>query len=311
MPKFTIATVSYNSERWIKQTIDSVLSSTHDDFELIISDDCSTDNSWNIIQQYTDPRIRFWRNKFNIGEYPNRNKILREAQGQFIIYIDGDDILYKDTLDRFDNYLQAFPSTKAIWGVYPLYFDFVVFPYIFNPSQFTSLNYLSTYPVSIVGFAESLFSVKALLEIGGFDERFAIGDTYIKRKFSLYYSVVLVTAGFTFWRQYPGQASDRIRNFYKHLIELYQIDKEILWQHNLPLTDSEINTARKNFEIRSIKLIVLNTLLKGRILDFFKLINELKVPYSKLHYLLKKGDYSYKGGTKIGEPLMNEYHFTN
>jgi glycosyltransferase involved in cell wall biosynthesis len=308
-PLFTVATITYNSSKWVRQSIESILSSNYINFELIISDDCSTDNTWEIIQQYKDIRIRAWRNESNLGEYQNRNKVLHEANGKFIIYIDGDDILYKDSLNRFAVYLNAFPSAKGIWGVYPVFFDFVVMPYLFSPVQLTRLNFLSNYPVTVVGFAETLFSVEALLEIGGFDERFAIGDTYIKRKFALSYPVVLATAGFAYWRQYPEQASNRVRSFYTQMIEIYRIDRELLWSSKLPLSTDELQQARTNFHIRSIKMLVMNTLRRGKLFHFIRLMKQLGVPFTHVRYLLQKGDYRYKAGAEAGCPLLNDYHF--
>jgi len=308
-PLFTIATITYNSSKYVRQAIESVLASNYKDFEFLISDDSSTDDTWKIIQEYKDPRIKSWRNDVNLGEYPNRNKILHTAKGEFIYFIDGDDILYKDSLARFANYIDAFPTAKGVWGVYPVYFDFVVLPYLFSHEQLTRLNLLSNYPLTVVGFAETLFSVEALLEMGGFDERFAIGDTYIKRKFALSYPVVVATAGFAYWRQYPEQASNRVRSFYKQLIETYQIDSELLWSSELPLANDELQKARRNFHIRSIKLIVMNTLLKGKLFDFFRLMKKLEIPYLHVRYLLEKGDYHYKAGAQEGSPLLNDYHF--
>jgi glycosyltransferase involved in cell wall biosynthesis len=308
-PLFTVATITYNSGNYVRQAIESILASSYEDFEFLISDDCSTDETWDILQEYSDTRIKLWRNDRNLGEYPNRNRVLREAKGRFIIYIDGDDILYKDALARFANYIDAFPTAKGVWGVYPLYFDFVVLPYLFSNEQLTRINFLSNYPLTVVGFAETLFSVDDLLEIGGFDERFAIGDTYIKRKFALTYPVVVATAGFAYWRQYPEQASNRVRSFYKQLIETYLIDKELLWSSELPLSNYELQKSRRNFHIRSIKLIVMNTLLKGKLFDFFRLMKKLEIPYFHLRYLLEKGDYRYKAGAQEGSPLLNDYHF--
>ena len=308
-PLFTVATITYNSGKWVQQAIESILASSFTDFELVISDDCSTDNTWTLVQHYSDPRIRAWRNEKNLGEYANRNKVLREAKGQFIIYIDGDDLLYKDALASYARYLHAFPAAKAVWGVYPVYFDFVAFPYLFTPEQLTSLNFLSTYPVTVVGFAESLFSVEALLQLGGLDERYAIGDTYIKRRFSCIFPVVLVPAGNAFWRQYPEQASNRVRSFYRQLIETYQIDKELLLCDYFPLTGEDKEKARRNFRIRSVKLVVDNTLRKGKLFDFFKLMNQLQISYSDLLLLFEKGKYEYKAGADSAAPLLNDYHF--
>lgn len=308
-PLFTVATITYNSGKWLRQTIESILASSFTDFELLISDDGSTDDTWSIIQQYNDLRIRAWRNEKNLGEYPNRNKVLHEAAGKFILYIDGDDILYKDALKEYAAYAHAFPTAAAIWGVYPVYFDFVAFPYLFSPVQLTSLNFLSTYPVTVVGFADSVFAVNELKQLGGFDERFAIGDTYIKRKFSCFHNALLVPAGRAFWRQYPEQASNRVRSFYRNLIETYAIDKELLYSEFFPLKGEQWETASLNFRIRSVKLILLNTIRKGRLFDFFKLMNRLLIPYSDLLLIFKKGDYRYKAGATSAAPLLNDYHF--
>jgi glycosyltransferase involved in cell wall biosynthesis len=308
-PLFTVATITYNSSKFVRQAIESVLASSYTDFEFLISDDCSTDQTWDILQEYSDTRIKMWRNERNLGEYPNRNKILTEATGRFIIFIDGDDILYKDSLARFAIYLDAFPYAKGVWGVYPVYFDFLVMPYFLNPEQLTRLNFLSNYPISIVGFAETLFSLEALMEIGGFDERFTIGDTYIKRKFALTFPVVLAAAGFAYWRQYPEQASNKVRYFYKQLIDNFMIDRELLWGNSLPLSKTELQQARRNFHIRSIKLLSINTIGKGKIFDFFKLMKKLDIPFWHLRFLLVKGDYSYRGGSEVGYPLLNDFHF--
>jgi glycosyltransferase involved in cell wall biosynthesis len=308
-PLFTVATITYNSGKWVEQTIESVLASSFTDFEFLISDDCSTDETWTIIQKYQDPRIRSWRNETNLREYPNRNKVLNEAKGRFILYIDGDDILYRDALHEYATYLRAFPEAKAVWGVYPVYFDFVAFPYLFSSQQLTSLNFLSTYPVTVVGFTDSVFSVKELKELGGFDERFAIGDTYIKRKFSCFYDVLLVPAGRAFWRQHPGQASNRVRFFYRNLIETYRIDHELLHSDYFPLKEEQLERAVFNFRIRSVKLIILNTIRKGKLIDFFRLMNTLSVPYLDILLIFKKGNYDYKAGGSSVEPLLNSYNF--
>lgn len=60
-PLFTVATVTYNSGRWIKQAIESVLASSYSDFEYIIADDCSNDDTWSKVNEYNDSRIVAFR----------------------------------------------------------------------------------------------------------------------------------------------------------------------------------------------------------------------------------------------------------
>src|SRR5438105_4541179 len=93
-PLVTVITVTYNSAAYVRDAIESVLAQTYDNIEYIIGDDYSTDNTWQIIREYKDERIRAYRNEKNLGEYPNRNKAISLATGKYLIFIDGDDILY-------------------------------------------------------------------------------------------------------------------------------------------------------------------------------------------------------------------------
>ncbi len=67
MAKVTVILTSYNHEKYLREAIESVLQQSFSDFELIIGDDASTDNSWEIIQSYNDPRIRLYRHEINRG----------------------------------------------------------------------------------------------------------------------------------------------------------------------------------------------------------------------------------------------------
>ena len=84
-PLFTVATITYNSSKWVRDAIESILNSTFSDFELLISDDCSSDNTWEIIQTYQDPRITAWRNEQNLGEYANRNKFIDQTLQRVVV----------------------------------------------------------------------------------------------------------------------------------------------------------------------------------------------------------------------------------
>src|SRR5258706_6333730 len=93
-PLVTVAMVTYNSARYLTEAIESVLAQEFEDFELLICDDCSRDDTWQIASRYDDPRIRAVRNEFNMGEYQNRNQALRLARGKYVMFLDGDDFLY-------------------------------------------------------------------------------------------------------------------------------------------------------------------------------------------------------------------------
>lgn len=97
----SVLMTAYNREKYISQSIESVLSSTHNDFELIIVDDCSKDKTVEIAKWYekTDSRIRVYVNEENLGDYPNRKKAVTFASGKYIKYLDSDDIMYPSCLE--------------------------------------------------------------------------------------------------------------------------------------------------------------------------------------------------------------------
>lgn len=91
---------SYNTAPYIKQTIQSVLDQIYTNWELIIVDDCSTDNTDEIVDAIKDSRIRYFKNEKNSGAAISRNKALREAKGQWIAYLDSDDLWMPKKLEK-------------------------------------------------------------------------------------------------------------------------------------------------------------------------------------------------------------------
>ena len=91
---------SYNTEKFIVDTINSVLNQTYKNWELIIVDDCSTDDTINIIKQFNDGRIKFFQNDKNSGAAISRNKALTEAKGKWIAFLDSDDLWYPEKLEK-------------------------------------------------------------------------------------------------------------------------------------------------------------------------------------------------------------------
>jgi glycosyltransferase involved in cell wall biosynthesis len=91
---------SYNTGKFIGESIESVLAQTYANWELIIVDDCSTDNTDNIVAKYNDSRIRYLKNKKNSGAAISRNYALREAKGEWIAFLDSDDLWVAEKLEK-------------------------------------------------------------------------------------------------------------------------------------------------------------------------------------------------------------------
>ncbi|KUZ81168.1 glycosyltransferase, group 2 family protein [Burkholderia ubonensis] len=116
-PRVSILTTSYNYGRFIRETIQSVLSQTYESWELIIVDDCSTDESWDVIRTFQDSRIRAVRQERNQGACAAYNRALRLATGDFIASLDSDDVFAPDKLAAQVAFLDA-NSDVDICGSY-------------------------------------------------------------------------------------------------------------------------------------------------------------------------------------------------
>ena len=96
----SIVTPAYNCGAFIAETIESVLAQTYANWEMLIVDDCSTDNTAQIISNYKDDRILFFQNETNSGAAVSRNRALAEAKGRWIAFLDCDDWWYPDKLEK-------------------------------------------------------------------------------------------------------------------------------------------------------------------------------------------------------------------
>lgn len=308
-PLFTVATITYNSSKWVKQTIESVLNSSYTNFEYLISDDCSTDNTWDIIEEYKDSRIKAWRNDKNIGEYPNRNKVLKQARGSFILYIDGDDILYKNTLRNLAEYLEEFPEAEMIWGVLTPLNKYAVLPYLFEPIQTIKLLYDYSNYVGVIGFTETLFSVEALKRSGGFSNKFAIGDIYIRKKLALTCNVLFVPLGFGYWRSTPGQASSNLSKNFRSTIESMEIDQLLLNDPQNPLSESIKRELEIFLKATFLRRLIKFVLLKGKLYKFFKILYLLGFRVKDWKLVFNKKNPFNCIIEDISVPLENNYNF--
>lgn len=91
---------SYNTARFIGESIASVFAQTYTNWELLIVDDCSTDNTDEIIAQFNDPRITYVKNEKNSGAAVSRNRALALAKGKWIAFLDSDDLWAPEKLER-------------------------------------------------------------------------------------------------------------------------------------------------------------------------------------------------------------------
>jgi len=160
-PKVTVLMSVYNGECYLNEAIDSILTQTFTDFEFLIIDDASTDNTPDILSSYPDPRIKIITNEENLGLTKSLNKGLAVAQGDYIARMDADDISLPERLEVQVNFMDSNSNVCVcgswiqiigenagdIWR-YPISHDEIVCRHLFecsiaHPSVILNKKYLS------------------------------------------------------------------------------------------------------------------------------------------------------------------------
>jgi glycosyltransferase involved in cell wall biosynthesis len=111
---------TYNNEAYLATAIESVLSQTFTDWELIIVDDCSTDRSSHKVLQYKDRRIRHMQHTRNMGVGATKNTAASLSTGRILAVLDGDDALHKDALLNVKEMYDADPSVGMVYTQFAL-----------------------------------------------------------------------------------------------------------------------------------------------------------------------------------------------
>lgn len=119
-PRFSVIICTYNLEKIVKVSIESILTQRFKDFELILVDDCSTDKTYDVLKKYEakDNRVRVLKNEVNSGPGTSRNNGVAVAKGEYIVYLDGDDTLYdRNTLGKVDKTIGEDGADIIYFGV--------------------------------------------------------------------------------------------------------------------------------------------------------------------------------------------------
>jgi glycosyltransferase involved in cell wall biosynthesis len=104
----------YNSEKYIEQSVRSILNQTYENFELIIVNDASTDGTATKLNIVNDPRTKILTNKANLGNYPSRNLGLKVARGEYLFVMDADDLALPHRIERQLSYMVNHPDVGII-----------------------------------------------------------------------------------------------------------------------------------------------------------------------------------------------------
>lgn len=174
LPKFSVLMANYNNSKYISEAIQSVLNQTFLDWELVIVDDHSTDNSIDIIKPYLiDKRIRFFINKFNIGYIGTLKRLIYESRAEVVGILDSDDALTNDAIAIIIDAYEKNPDSGFIYSQF-IYCDDKL-----NPN---SIGYCNSIPQNKSNLncncvsAFRTFRKKDFFKTEGFDDKIAYGE---------------------------------------------------------------------------------------------------------------------------------------
>lgn len=167
----TVLMPVYNAEKYLAEAIESILSQTLENFEFIIIDDCSTDNSRQIVQAYSDERILFCQNETNLGISATLNKGIQLAKTELIARMDADDISYPDRLKEQYQYMIGHPDCALLscW-VRVISED----KQVIRIDKFgTGYHYYNMPFISPMYHPSVVYRRSAVLQVGGYTQKYA------------------------------------------------------------------------------------------------------------------------------------------
>lgn len=236
-PLVSVLMPAYNREKYIEEAIEAVLTSTFTDFELIIVDDHSTDNTLEIAHRYaaSDGRIRVYRNEKNLEQFPSRNKAASMARGTIIFCADSDDTIEPDALEYVVKQFNAHPGVN--FATMYLSND-IKEPTLLDSKSAVRKNYFEN-NFLLIGPAGTIIKKDFFDAIGGFPEDYGpSGDMYYNVKAASNSDVLLLPYVFFKYRRHEGQ---EINKKYSYLYNDYRYFKELMKLPELPLTNEEKN----------------------------------------------------------------------
>jgi glycosyltransferase involved in cell wall biosynthesis len=253
-PMVSVLITSYNREKYIAEAIESVLSSTYQNFELIIVDDCSKDNTVAIAMSFEekDSRISVYVNEMNLGDYPNRNKAASYAKGKYIKFVDADDYIYPNGLEILVNQMENFPN--AGWGLCSLIQDDErMYPFFLDRDEIYRYNYFKK-SIFHKAALSSIIKTDIFLKYGGFSGKQHLGDFEFWHKLGKNVGVVLMQDGIVWHRTHDEQQSKGNRNDFTiplkyDLSALNYFKKE----RSMPLKSNEIKLVIRKYNKSIVK----------------------------------------------------------
>ncbi len=275
-PKVSVCIPVFNGSDYIAESINSVLAQTYEDFQLIVCDNCSTDNTEEIVRGFRDPRLKYVRNAENLGLVGNFNRCLELAKGEYVCIWHHDDVMLPDNLEFKVRLLDEHPDVGFVHSNLILIDNKgeVVAPEIWNedsrrdyienglPVFYRYLDYLSAGRGASIFVGAVLARRKCYEELGDFcPELPHCLDSEMWMRMMLFYKIACIGTPLVRYRVHPESASsswgDRtsIYNFKEHYLAAMMIFDR--YKEHIPQSNNLKRRIFLSFAERAIHLAVL------------------------------------------------------
>lgn len=305
MEKIDILLATYNGEKFVKEQIESILNQTYENFNLIISDDASTDNTLNILEEYEkkDTRIKVFKKEKNEGLIDNFEFLLKNVTSDYFMFSDQDDIWKKDKIEKSINKLKEESSglvytdleivDEKLNVIYPSYWKYKqIYKKIIKYNNFEAL-YLNNFVTGCTILAKSKY-IKDILPLPR-NSKFVLHDYWTALIISAKDKISYVEEPTIQYRQHKNnrvgssRKSDQLENFedlrnlfIKVKIEHFEVFKENIEKIKTKEISKYTNEALKYFEnLKKVKYIN----LKNWNL-FFRLYKYEKFSYTIQNFII-------------------------
>ncbi|WP_409415528.1 glycosyltransferase family 2 protein [Flavobacterium sp. PS2] len=294
MPKISVIIPVFNAEKFIERCLDSVLFQTLADIEIICIDDCSSDNSFNILKEYEvkNDRLKCYKNEQNIGQGLTRNRGIDVAQGEYIAFVDSDDWIESDmyqslyevsVLKKYDliccNLIYDFPDGSSEAPRMPL-LELIDSNFMINEGIAPSIKlFSSNSPCDKIYKREYIEKLKLRFvseRVFLYEDKlfnltiFASNPTFFFVQKSFYHYMI----------RYGSTMTSYKKDFTEKYFVMHNKIKKLLSENNIMSDEVEQRFKISLFEITftfCLNSLVYNQSLKGKFLEFSKIINDKRI----------------------------------
>ena len=263
-PLVSVLMTAYNREQYIAEAIESVLASSYTNFELIVVDDGSVDDTIAIVKKYLaiDQRIQLYINEKNLGDYPNRNKAASFAKGKYLMYCDSDDLFLENSISYCTNAMELYPQCGI--GMYSAQNKPEAFV---MPAKDNVQHHFFKNPILNIGPGGTIILRSFFLVIDGYPVVYGpANDMYFNLIVCCKTPILFLPKPFLYYRIHPGQEKNNEYSYihynYRYLsdallfLDLGLNKKDILYLNNKNKRRFVVNLYRSYLKTKSILLTI-------------------------------------------------------